>query len=46
MSEAYALSVPLKVDIQAGPNWYDLKTPDSGGQPVAGGNSSRESGRY
>lgn len=25
MSEAYALSVPLKVDIQAGPNWYDLK---------------------
>lgn len=25
MSEAYPLAVPLKVDLQAGPNWYDLK---------------------
>jgi len=25
MSRAYPLSVPLKVDIQAGPNWYDLQ---------------------
>jgi DNA polymerase-1 len=23
MSQAYPLSVPLKVDLQTGPNWYD-----------------------
>lgn len=26
MSEAYPLAVPLKVDVQVGPNWYDLKS--------------------
>lgn len=25
MSKAYPLDVPLKVDLQAGPNWYDLQ---------------------
>lgn len=25
MSSVYPLTVPLKVDLQAGPNWYDLK---------------------
>jgi len=25
MSGIYPLAVPLKVDMQAGPNWYDLK---------------------
>ncbi len=25
MSGAYPLAVPLKVDLQAGPNWYDLQ---------------------
>lgn len=25
MSSAYTLAVPLKVDVEAGPNWYDLE---------------------
>jgi len=24
MSKVYPLAVPLKVDLQTGPNWYDL----------------------
>jgi len=29
MENAYKLVVPLKVDIEAGPNWYDM-------EPIAG----------
>jgi DNA polymerase-1 len=25
MSSAYSLDVPLKVDVEVGPNWYDLE---------------------
>lgn len=32
MSKAYALDVPLKVDLQTGPNWYDLEPLKLGGK--------------
>jgi len=28
MESAYQLEVPLKVDVEIGPNWYDLKPAD------------------
>ena len=31
MESAYQLDVPLKADVEIGPNWYDLKPAETGG---------------